>query len=240
MLLGYLGLLQHDPAAWFAFLVATVFGIVTAVTVHEAAHAWSALQLGDRTALRQGRVTLNPKAHLDPAGSVLFLLTFFGWGKPTPVNPMNLNGNRTSSMAIVSAAGPVSNLVTAAIFAAPFHLGLLQWQAPFTTIPLLHASTSTALAELLSYAVFFNVILAVFNLIPLPPLDGFTVALRVLPRNWAETYAKIGRYGAGPLVALLLLGFMVHVDVISYIVSPISNFFMHLFSGTSFFLPGVS
>ena len=120
MLLAYLDLLQRDPVGWLALLAATVAGVVSAVTVHEAAHAWSALQLGDRTAARQGRVTLNPRAHLDPAGSLFFLLALFGWGKPTPVEPANLRGSVRSSMALVSAAGPLSNLLLAAVLSAPF------------------------------------------------------------------------------------------------------------------------
>ena len=158
MLFGYLSLLQHNPIGWVALLVTTVFGIVTAVTVHEAAHAWSALQLGDSTASRLGRVTLNPKAHLDPTGSFLFLLTFFGWGKPTPVNPINLTGNQTTSMALVSVAGPISNLVTAALFAIPFRLGIVHWQPPFELVPLIHVPLSTAAGDFLSYATFTQII----------------------------------------------------------------------------------
>src|SRR3989337_1601650 len=112
MLLGLLDLLRSDPAAWVAVMLASITGVVIAVTVHEAGHAWSALRLGDRTALRLGRVSLNPARHLDPARSLLFLLVGFGWGKPTPVNPDNMRGNPVSGMAITSFAGPAANLLT--------------------------------------------------------------------------------------------------------------------------------
>lgn len=240
MLLSFLDLLQTDPIAWASLLFVTVLGVVSAVTVHEAAHAWSALQLGDRTAAMLGRVTLNPRAHLDPAGSLLFLITFFGWGKPTPVNPANLRGNVVSASALVSFSGPGANLLSAVIFAAPFRAGLLDWHPPFAVIPFTGAGVESAVADVLAYGVLFNVILAIFNLIPLPPLDGFKVAVGILPREMGRTYSKLERYGAGPLVALLLLELVTPVDILSEVLVPFANFVIDLLTGSPFPASGVS
>lgn len=221
MLLGSLELLKSDPASWLALMLASVAGVVLAVTVHEAGHAWSALQLGDPTALRLGRVSLNPARHLDPAGSLLFLLVGFGWGKPTPVNPENMRGNPVSGMAITSFAGPAANLLTALLLGLPIRVGALPWNPPFDRIPLLQGDLRDVVADLLAYAILFNILLAVFNLIPLPPLDGFKVAIGVLPREAGRAFASIGRFGATPLILLILLDVFLPVRIIATILNPL-------------------
>ncbi|MBI4220500.1 MAG: site-2 protease family protein, partial [Chloroflexi bacterium] len=158
MLLAYLDLLTSNPAAWVALMVVATAGIVSAVTVHEAGHAWSAMQLGDPTAARQGRVSLNPLRHLDPAGSFLFLLVGFGWGRPTPVNPGNMRGNPVTGMAVTSFAGPGVNLLAAALFALPIRFGALPWNPPLRSIPLLGASPAEAAGDVFAYAILFNIL----------------------------------------------------------------------------------
>ena len=221
MLLGSLDLLTSDPAGWLALMLASVAGVVVAVTVHEAGHAWSALQLGDSTARRLGRVSLNPGRHLDPAGSLLFLLVGFGWGKPTPVNPSNMRGNPVTGMAITSAAGPAVNVLTAFLLGLPIRLGAVPWNPPFQRIPLIQGGPEDVVADILAYAILFNILLAVFNLIPLPPLDGFKVAIGVLPREAGRAFASIGRFGAAPLILLILLDVLLPVRIIATILNPL-------------------
>lgn len=221
MLLGSLDLLTSNPAAWLALMLASIAGVVLAVTVHEAGHAWSALQLGDPTALRLGRVSLNPARHLDPAGSLLFLLVGFGWGKPTPVNPDNMRGSPVTGMAITSFAGPAANAVTAFLLGIPIRLGALPWNQPFERVPLLHGGPEDVVADILSYAILFNILLAVFNLIPLPPLDGFKVAIGVLPREAGRAFASIERFGAAPLILLILLDLILPISIIGTALNPL-------------------
>jgi Zn-dependent protease len=230
LLLSYLDILTSDPAAWLWFMVAGVVGIVSAVTVHEAGHAWSAMRLGDRTAYLLGRVSLDPRRHLDPAGSLLFLIAGFGWGKPTPVTPQNLRGDPRTGMGLVSVSGPVANVVTAALLAVPFRLGLLDWQFPFTLFGV-PGSGPVFLADILSFAVFFNLLLAVFNLVPLIPLDGFKTLVALLPRGAAEAYESTARFGFMPLFVLVLLDALTPVRTISLVIGPVVNLFGEAFLG---------
>ncbi|MFL6008681.1 MAG: site-2 protease family protein [Rubrobacteraceae bacterium] len=184
----FLAIFQQSPAA----AVALLLGLVVGVVVHEAAHAYSAYLLGDDTAYRAGRVTLNPAAHLDLLGSMMFLMAGFGWGKPTPVVTSKLRGGVLGPVA-VAAAGPLSNLLIVAVCAAlyqlpPFHSGYLQ------VIVLL--------------AAFGNALLFVFNLIPIPPLDGAKVIFPFLPRSLSGFVDFMNQYGPMILLVLVLLTFL--------------------------------
>ncbi len=221
MALEYLDLLSLDPAAWVWLMVAGIIGIVSAVTVHEAGHAWSAMRLGDETARSMGRVSLDPRRHLDPFGSLLFLIAGFGWGKPTPVVAGNLRGDPRTGMGLVSIAGPIANLALAVILSIPLRSGALDWQPPFTAASIgVPSSAGQLFGDLVSYAVFFNLILAVFNLIPLVPLDGFKVVVAVLPREVAAIFNKLERYGPWPLFGLIMLDIVAPFSVIASIVVP--------------------
>ncbi|TET55280.1 MAG: site-2 protease family protein, partial [Anaerolineales bacterium] len=147
-------------------LIALVMLSLTSMPVHEWAHAWVAYELGDDTAARRGRLTLNPLAHIDPIGSLMLLFAGFGWGKPVPINPYRLRGNLRVSRALVSVAGPFSNFVLAMLAAIPFRMGWLD--GDITT-------ASFIFAEILLDFIWINLILAVFNLLPIPPLDGSRV-----------------------------------------------------------------
>ena len=139
-------------------IIARIVVLIIAFTIHELSHAVTADYLGDPTPRRMGRITLNPLKHLDPIGTLLLIVAGFGWAKPVMVNPMNMRGNPRTSMAIVAAAGPVSNLLMAAIAAVFFRLGVVSF-----------TQTSTALSPslLLSEFIWINLILAFFNLIPI-------------------------------------------------------------------------
>ncbi len=167
-----------------ADLVLLALPILWAITVHEFAHAWAADRLGDPTARLAGRLTLNPLRHLDPIGTLLFFIVRIGWAKPVPVNPMYFRNPRRD-MALVAVAGPVSNVLSA------FFFGFLA-----RTLPL-----SGPWHLLLVYFVYINLVLAFFNLIPLFPLDGWTVLKFFLPREpWIYTLER-----SGPVLLLLLL-----------------------------------
>jgi Zn-dependent protease len=183
-----LQIFQQSPAA----AVALLLGLVVGVVVHEAAHAYSAYLLGDDTAYRAGRVTLNPAAHLDLLGSMMFLMAGFGWGKPTPVVTSKLRGGVLGPVA-VAAAGPLSNLLIVAVCAALYQL------PPFQ---------SGYLEVIVLLAAFGNALLFVFNLIPIPPLDGAKVIFPFLPRSLSGFVDFMNQYGPMILLVLVLLTFL--------------------------------
>jgi Zn-dependent protease len=184
----FLVIFQQNPAA----AVALLLGLVVGVVVHEAAHAYSAYLLGDDTAYRAGRVTLNPASHLDLLGSMMFLMAGFGWGKPTPVVTSKLRGGVLGPVA-VAAAGPLSNLLIVAVCAALYQL------PPFQ---------SGYLYIIVLLAAFGNALLFVFNLIPIPPLDGAKVIFPFLPRSLGGFVDFMNQYGPMILLVLVLLTFL--------------------------------
>ncbi len=183
-----------------ALAVGRVIALVVALTIHEFSHAFAAYQLGDTTAQRAGRMTLNPLAHLDPIGSLMMIIVGFGWAKPVPVNPLNLRGNKLRGMAITAAAGPISNILQAFVFALPIRFGLvdLATPAPGAVFP--------TLGETLSLLVWINLLLAVFNMIPLGPLDGLKVLMGLLPQDMAVRLEPLAQYGSILLLMLMVWG----------------------------------
>src|SRR5918997_4629151 len=197
----FLAIFQNNPAAGVALLL----GLVVGVVVHEAAHAYSAYLLGDDTAYRAGRVTLNPASHLDLLGSLMLLIAGFGWGRPTPVMPSKLRGGVLGPVA-VAFAGPASNLLIVAVCAALY---------------LLPAFQSGYLQIIVLMAAFANALLFVFNLIPIPPLDGAKVIFPFLPRSLGGFVDFMNQYGPMILLGLVLLTFLPGVSPLSYILAPI-------------------
>jgi Zn-dependent protease len=200
--------------------------ILTAVVLHELAHGYTAYRLGDPTAARLGRLSLNPLAHIDPLGTVLLPLLLivtgspflFGYAKPVPVNFANLRNPRRD-MVYVAAAGPAMNLFLAVISA--FFLQHLQAGQLPTDLPLTQAATPSLVAAMLTASVFINVALAVFNLFPLPPLDGGRVAVGLLPRGLAFPLARLEPYGMFIIIGLLMTG------VLGDIIRPVTIFLLN-------------
>lgn len=212
MILNNLSLLRDNPQRFVALLLAWGVAVVIGLTVHELSHGLVANWLGDDTAKRQGRLTLNPIAHMDPIGTVLIFLVGFGWAKPVQVNHLNLRVGARRGMALVGAAGPLSNLVAALIFSQ----GLLFVQGSVVTLFL--------------YVVTVNIMLAMFNLIPLPPLDGFHVALGVLPEDLANSLSRIQVYGLVMLIGLLALDSLSGLHFLGRAIGAAIEFFLGLFT----------
>lgn len=190
--------------------------ILYALTIHEFFHAWTANKLGDPTAKDQGRLTLNPLAHLDPVGTICFFLAHFGWGKPVPVNPNYFKHPRRDDV-LVSAAGPISNLVSA------FFLGLI-FQITYKFI-----GVTADFFEVFKQLIIINLILAFFNFIPIYPLDGSHILKGFLPRHMLPKYEDICRYSPFVLLGLILLGNFANIPILSYVIWPPTIFFGDLF-----------
>jgi Zn-dependent protease len=172
--------------------IGLILGLVVGITVHEFTHAYLADAFGDHRVRALGRVSLNPLRHLDPLGTVLLLLVGFGWGKPVPVNELALRPPRTA-MAMVAAGGPLANLAVASVFALSFRLLQFSGLGTFD------------LANVLYMAVFINVALAILNIIPVPPLDGYNAVLPFLPPRWAWMVRRYANYGIIVVFVLLIL-----------------------------------
>jgi Zn-dependent protease len=208
-----LNLLFSSPIA-FAILAVV---LVASITIHEFAHAWAADHLGDPTPRSQGRITLNPLAHLDPLGTLAILLIGFGWGRPVVFDPYNLK-NPVKDAALIALAGPASNLILATIVAVAFKLGLLGFLSIFGA------------SAIITLIVSLNVMLAIFNLVPVFPLDGEKILVALLPRTTAIEYSQfMRRYGM--IVLLLLLAPWSGNSPISRLISPIIGFITNLLIG---------
>lgn len=214
---------NFDPERFLGFALAFILG----TTIHEFMHAYSAHLLGDDTAKQQGRVTLNPVAHFDPFGFVMGLLLalgigFLAWGRPVPVNPSNLKWGRRG-MAIVAVAGPLSNLVFALVLLPILYLGENRLPEQVTSV--------------VFYMVLLNLLLFCFNLIPIPPLDGFNILVGILPNYWTIVLEPVRRYSLPILLGLVfvvpLLGRTIGVplDPVSEVLGPVIGLLSRLFMG---------
>ena len=224
-----LDVLRENPAAFLVYLAAFAVAFVTGIAFHEFSHAWAANQLGDDTAARQGRLTLNPLAHLDPVGTVLLLVVGFGWGKPTPVNPYRLRSGPKRGNMLVAAAGPISNFAFATIAALPLILGWVEPISDFSRIE--DATGSEVFGTFLFLIAWINVILGVFNLIPIHPLDGFKVVLGVLPDELARPLASASSWMPALLIGLLALSFFApEYSPLSWIFGGAADLFLDIVS----------
>lgn len=188
-------------------LLSRAIVLVIAFSVHEFAHAWTADQLGDDTPRLQGRLTLNPLAHLDPLGSMMLLFAGFGWAKPVLVNPYAVRRRTPAGMMLVAAAGPFSNLILAILASIPFRAGLLT--------PSFSGSFINAL--FLEF-IWINLILLFFNLLPIFPLDGEKVAEYFLPPNGQDFLYRLRPYGMYIILGLILLGSFGSFDILGFLI----------------------
>ena len=197
-------------------IIARVFVLMTAFSVHEFAHAWTANYFGDDTPSRYGRLTLNPLAHLDVMGSLMLIFVGFGWAKPVPVNPYALGRRSPAAFMWVSLAGPMSNLIMAVIAAIPFQLGLIS----INDVYLPSNTFLPTIPFLLFEFVSINLILMLFNLIPLYPLDGEKIAQYFFPPSWSDALDRIRPYSSLILIVLFFGLPYLGINVVGWIMGP--------------------
>lgn len=206
-------------------LVSRIVILITAFSFHEFAHAWTADQFGDDTPRMNGRLTLNPLAHLDVMGSLMLIFVGFGWAKPVPVNPYALNRRSPSALMWVSLAGPLSNFFMAVIAAIPLRFGL---------VPQVYPQSNAALPTVYSFLFDFisiNVLLMIFNLIPLAPLDGEKIADHFFPPAWQRGMDAIRPYGPMILLVMLFILPYLGLDIFGWLIWPPIQFLTHLLIG---------
>lgn len=196
---------------------------VIAFAYHEFAHAIVADRLGDPTPRSYGRITLNPIPHLDRTGLILLLIIGFGYAF-TPINPRYLRGNPRTSHAIVAIAGPLMNLFIALAMALPIRFGLIDVQAPSQYLPSIYS--------FLAFGVYFNLLLFAFNMLPVPPLDGFTILLGILPPEMAYRLEGLRQYGQLIFLGVFFLLPVIGINIAFEIIGPIISFFFQLFLGS--------
>ena len=189
--------------------------LLLALTLHEYAHGYVAYRLGDPTARDAGRLTLNPLSHLDPIGTIAFFFIKFGWAKPVPVNPYYFKNPR-QDMLWVALAGPVTNLLLA-VASAVLLKGLVGTASVIPYTPMLEAIL-VPLYNMLIASVWINLVLCIFNFLPIPPLDGGRILTGLLPEDLARTYASFERYG---FIVILLLAFS---GVLGMVIFPVIRF----------------
>ena len=208
-----------------ALIFTRIITLVIAFSVHEFSHAFVADRLGDNTPRSQGRLTLNPAAHLDLMGSIMLLLAGFGWAKPVQINPYALQRRSPAGVMWVSLAGPASNLLLAALAAIPLRFNWVPFSFGTDILPSLYYF----LLEFLS----INLLLMLFNLIPLAPLDGEKIASFFFPPPLDRVMDAIRPYGSMILLALVFVGPMLGVNVIDWIMgTPLTNLYRLLLGGS--------
>jgi Zn-dependent protease len=220
MLLFNTDLLLDDPFAFFVLFAAVAFALVIGISVHEFSHAAAANLQGDDTAKRLGRLTLNPLAHLHPTGTILLVVAGFGFGRPVPVNPFRLRSGRRG-MAMVSAAGPASNVVLAIVFAGLFQSGLIDTNE--LSPQALHPDDIAAWVTLTTiYAVHLNLLLAMFNLLPVYPLDGGGILAGLAPQAALPLVGKLQKLGPPVLLTVLALTLVTDINVLGPLFGPVN------------------
>ncbi|NDV19515.1 site-2 protease family protein [Pseudodesulfovibrio sp. JC047] len=191
-------------------------GLLIALVCHEVAHGFVAYLLGDPTAKSQGRLTLNPLKHLDPIGTLAFFFVQFGWARPVPVNAGYFAKPRQGMM-LTAMAGPGVNFLLAALFALAFHIMVA-----------FNLDGRSAFYAVAYYGVFVNLILGVFNLLPIPPLDGSNVVAYFLPPKAAYTFMSLSRYGFVILIGIILLGRFTGFSLVGELILPVVHFMASL------------
>ncbi|MCL4488587.1 MAG: site-2 protease family protein [Chloroflexi bacterium] len=222
--------------AGFGFeIVYLIIALLVALTIHEASHALVAYLLGDPTPKNMGRLSLNPFAHLDPLGALMILVIGLGWGKPVQINAEKLKPGPKVGMALVAMAGPVSNVLLAAVVGLPlrFHLVSLLPQriAQFDFLPSGYHVLYFSFGLLLVFTVYLSLALAVFNLIPISPLDGSRLWQIILPNSWYYRFARFEILGLGLVIALVLSDRYLNTNILTSVLIPPVGFLWRLLIG---------
>lgn len=204
-------------------LLLSIPPILFALSFHEYAHGWMANRLGDPTAKNEGRLTLNPLAHLDPLGTLMIVIVHFGWAKPVPVNPYNL-ADPKKDMLKIALAGPVSNVLMAA--ATGLLIRLMQGMGMYVD-----GSFLGFFQYMLYFLVMINLVLAIFNMIPIPPLDGSKILFGLLPTEYEESFIRYESKGPMILLGLVVVNNFFGIPIFSTIISPFVTFFSTIFVG---------
>jgi Zn-dependent protease len=213
-----LTLIQDNPELIAAFAITAIL----AFAYHEFAHAIVADWLDDPTPRSFGRISLNPLVHLNAFGLIMLFVAGFGWAT-TPVNPNRMRGNPRTSMAIVAIAGPVANLIMALLYAIPIRLGLITPSDPSGFLP-------TAF-QVAAMGIRINLVLLAFNLLPIPPLDGFTILLGLLPAEMAYKLGPLRQYGPMLLMMVLFLPIIAGVNILSMVIDPTMRLLIPILTG---------
>lgn len=200
--------------------------ILLALTFHEYAHAFVANRLGDSTAKQQGRLTMNPLVHLDLLGTAMLFIANIGWARPVPVNPFYFQNPRRDLL-WVSLAGPGANLLLAFIFGlACRFLGVESLRNP-------GYGAAGIVNFLVGYGMVVNIVLAIFNILPIPPLDGSKILLGLVPQKYEHRFLPLMRYGPTLLIVIIAMGFIAKIPILWYIINPFVKFFSYIFAGTN-------
>ncbi|MCK9243943.1 MAG: site-2 protease family protein [Candidatus Marinimicrobia bacterium] len=198
--------------------------ILLALTFHEFMHGWAAYKLGDPTAKYAGRLTMNPLVHLDPIGTLMLFLVRFGWARPVPVDPRYFR-NPKRDMLIVSVAGPLANMglaLLSGLLVRLFRSGQFNW-LPLNLLQPLYTMTILSLQ--------INLALAIFNLLPIPPLDGSKILFGLIPHRYEVQFQWLERYGGFFLMAIIVIGMVTNVSILGALIGPFVNIFSRIFGG---------
>ncbi|HPC36770.1 MAG TPA: site-2 protease family protein [Candidatus Marinimicrobia bacterium] len=198
--------------------------ILLALTFHEYMHGWAAYKMGDPTAKMAGRLTMNPMAHLDPIGTLMLFLVHFGWARPVPIDPRYFR-NPKRDMLIVAAAGPLANMFVALLSGL---LARLFQSGYFNFLPL---GVLQAVYTMVILSLQINLALAIFNLLPIPPLDGSKILMGLIPPRYEAQLNWLERYGSFILMAVIIIGMVTNVSILGAFINPFVNYFSQLFGG---------
>lgn len=213
-----------------ATFVSRAITLIIAFTIHEFAHAWTANYFGDSTPRINGRLTLNPLSHLDPIGSLMLLVVGFGWAKPVPVNPYTLRQRAPSALMWVAFAGPLSNFLLALLAAIPFQLSLITRYDVLSALSV-QSAILPSMARFLFDFMTINLVLGLFNLIPIPPLDGDKIADFFMPDSWKSVTSQIRPYGPMILIFVFMVGPYLGIDLLGWIIRKPLFFIMNVLIG---------
>jgi len=205
LLLKLVQLLITSPILFAIYILVLIVPLLVSISVHEWAHGFVAYKFGDNTPKEQGRLSLNPFAHLDLVGTLMLFTVGIGWAKPVMVNPNNINGRH--KLMFVALAGPASNFILAVIFLIIIYL--------LSKMSVFIGDGIVVFTDMIDLIVKINLVLALFNMIPLPPLDGSNVIRNLLPENIAELYFKLSPYGFPILIILLFTGAISHIYTVA-------------------------